>query len=118
MRDEIVKILFLLPRRQYSGNHTTVDSYLGHEETLSAMKVSYNRKLASLPFDVCLQVDLHRCSCEKSLSRIIDGVSAYIWCVQERELDIPVAVEVQGGLAQSIYTNTDICAEGCSLDLT
>ena len=63
----------------------TADLFLHHEEALSAMKAAYERKLTALPFDVSLQTDWHRCSCEKDLASIIDGAGTYTWCVQERE---------------------------------
>lgn len=96
----------------------TVDPFLYHEEAQSAMRAAYERKLTALPFDVSLQADWHRCSCEKDLASIIDGAGSYTWCVQERELDVQVAVEVQGGLVQNIYANTGINAQVYDLDLT
>lgn len=96
----------------------TVDLFLDHDAALAEMKTAYERKLSALPFDVSLQTSWHRCSCEKDLASIIDGMSTYTWCVQERELDVQVAVEVQGGLVQNIYANTDVCAEVYDLDLT
>lgn len=96
----------------------TVDLFLNHEKALSALKAAYERKLTALPFDVSLQTDWHRCSCEKDLASIIDGSYTYTWCVQERELPVEVAVEVQGGLVQNIYANTDVDAEVYDLDLT
>ena len=99
-------------------NSATVDPFLHHEEAQSAMKAAYERKLTALPFDVSLQADWHRCSCEKNPASIIDGAGSYTWCVQERELDVQVAVEVQGGLVQNIYANTDVDAQVYDLDLT
>lgn len=96
----------------------TVDLFLHHEEAQSAMRAAYERKLTALPFDVSLQADWHRCSCEKDLASIIDGAHTYTWCVQERELDVEVAVEVQGGMVQNIYANADVRAEVYDLDLT
>ena len=57
-------------------------------------------------------------ACEKDLASIIDGAHTYTWCVQERELDVEVAVEVQGGMVQNIYANADVWAEVYDLDLT
>ena len=96
----------------------TVDLFLHHEKALLAMKTAYERKLTALPFDVSLQTDWYRCSCEKDLASIIDGAGSYTWCVQERELDAQVAVEVQDGLVQNIYANSDVDAEVYDLDLT
>lgn len=96
----------------------TVDLFLEHDAAAAAMAAAYERKLTVLPFDVSLQTDWHRCSCEKDLASIIDGVGSYTWCVQERELPVEVAVEVQGGLVQNIYANTDVDAEVYDLDLT
>lgn len=99
-------------------NTAAVGLFLDHDVALAEMKTAYGRKLASLPFDVSLQVDWHRCSCEKDLASIIDGMSTYTWCVQEHELDVQVAVEVQGGMVQNVYANADVCAEVYDLDLT
>ncbi len=99
-------------------SNAAVDLFLYHEEAQSAMRVAYERKLASLPFNVSLQADWHRCSCEKDLASIIDGTGTYTWCVQERELAAQIAVEVQDGLVQNIYANTDVDAEVYDLDLT
>lgn len=96
----------------------TADLFLDHNVALAAMKTAYERKLTALPFDVSLQAEWHRCSCEKNLASIINGVSAYTWCVQEHELDVQAAVEVQGGMVQNIYANTNVCAEVYDLDLT
>lgn len=99
-------------------SNATVDLFLDHNMALAEMKTAYERKLAALPFDVSLQTDWHSCSCEKDLASIIDGAHTYTWCVQEHELDIQVAVEVQGGLVQNIYANADVWAEVYDLDLT
>ena len=96
----------------------TVDLILDRDAALAEMKTAYDRKLAALPFDTSLQTDWHRCSCEKDLASIIDGAHTYTWCVQERELDVEVAVEVQGGMVQNIYANADVWAEVYDLDLT
>ena len=91
-----------------SKSNATVDLFLDHDMALAEMKTAYERKLAVLPFDVSLQTDWHRCSCEKDLASIIDGAHTYTWCIQERELDVQVAVEVQSGLVQNIYANADV----------
>lgn len=96
----------------------TVDLILDRDTALAKMKTAYERKLAALPFDTSLQADWHRCSCEKDLASIIDGAHTYTRCVQERELDVEVAVEVQDGMVQNIYANADVWAEVFDLDLT
>lgn len=101
-----------------SKSNATVDLFLDHDMALAEMKTAYERKLAVLPFDVSLQTDWHRCSCEKDLASIIDGAHTYTWCIQERELDVQVAVEVKSGLVQNIYANADVWAEVYDLDLT
>ena len=113
---KIYCLLFI--ENSHAGHLFAVDPFLNHESALAAMRADYERKLAALPFDVSLQTEWHRCSCEKNLASIIDGTGTYIWCVQERELDVQVAVEVQGGLVQNIYANAGICAEVYDLDLT
>ena len=95
---KIYCLLFI--ENSHAGHLFAVDPFLNHESALAAMRADYERKLAALPFDVSLQTEWHRCSCEKNLASIIDGTGTYIWCVQERELDVQVAVEVQGGLVQ------------------
>lgn len=114
-----MKIYCLLSMENGSlKSSATANLFLYHEEALSAMRTAYERKLAALPFDVSLQADWHRCSCEKDLASIVDGAGTYTWCIQERKLDVQVAVEVQGGLVQNIYANTDVDAEVYDLDLT
>lgn len=108
----------LFSENSHAGHLSAADPFLDHEAALAAMRAGYEHKLAALPFDVSLQIDWHRCSCGKDLASIIDGTGTYTWCVQERELDVQVAVEVQGGLVQNIYANADICAEVYDLDLT
>lgn len=99
-------------------SNATVDLILDRDAALAEMEAAYERKLAALPFDTSLQADWHRCSCEKDLASIIDDAHTYTWCVQERELDVQVAVEVQGGMVQNIYANADVWAEVYDLDLT
>ena len=108
----------LFCENSHAGHLTAADPFLYHESAQAAMKAAYERKLATLPFDVSLQTEWHRCSCEKNLASILDGAGTYTWCIQERELDVQVAVEVQGGLVQNIYANADVCAEVYDLDLT
>lgn len=113
---KIYCLLFI--ENSHAVHLSAADPFLDHEAALAAMRVNYERKLAALPFDISLQADWHRCSCEKDLASIIDGAHTYTWCVQERELDVEVAVEVQGGMVQNIYANADVCAEVFDLDLT
>lgn len=108
----------LFSGNSHAGHLSAADLFLNHEAALAAMRAGYERKLAALPFDVSLQTDWHRCSCEKDLASIIDGTGTYTWCVQECELDVQVAVEVQGGMVQNIYANADVWAEVYDLDLT
>lgn len=108
----------LFSENSHAVHLSAADPFLNHESALAAMRADYERKLAALPFDVSLQTEWHRCSCEKNLASIIDGTGTYTWCVQERELDVQVAVEVHGGLVQNIYANAGICAEVYDLDLT
>ena len=63
-------------------NSTTVNLLLEHDAAVAEMRAAYERKLAMLPFDVSLQTDWHRCSCENDLARIIDGAGSYTGCVQ------------------------------------
>ena len=80
----------LFCENSHAGHLTAADPFLYHESAQAAMKAAY----------------------------IIDGAGTYTWCIQERELDVQVAVEVQGGLVQNIYANADVCAEVYDLDLT
>lgn len=114
-----MKIYYLVSTDTFQDNcSVTVDLFLEREDALAAMTVRYDEMLESLCMAESDNGGERYCNREQATARIVDEASIYTWHIGEFEQDIQVAVEVQGGLVQNIYANTDIDAQVYDLDLT
>ena len=81
-----------------------------------AMRTSWKNTIKEWNFDVSSQTEECNCACGEETCTITDGTDFEHWRIEERSLNVEVAVQVKNGLVQEIYANADVSAEVCDLD--
>lgn len=64
------------------------------------------------------QNEEHMRTCSDSEATIRDDTDVEHWRIEERDLDVQMAIEVQGGLIQNIYANAGIYPDVFDLDVS
>ena len=111
---------FVLIYLEDSDNGCSAEAvpFLDETQAAASMREAYEKTLKSTEFNVTEQTDDHYCrECTKE-AVIVDGLDRYSWRIEEHELDVQVAVEVEGGLVQGIYANTDVYPDVYDLDVS
>lgn len=101
-----------------NGCNAEAFSFLDDVQAAAKMREAYEKALKSTEFDVDEQTDDHYCRVCDTEAVIVDGLDSYSWRIEEYELDVRVAVEVEGGLVQNIYSNTDVYPDVYDLDVS
>lgn len=95
-----------------------IDLFLDRAQAQASMHDAYNKTIKGMEFDSSEQADDHHCDLGATAGVIVDGLDSYSWRIEEHELDVQVAVKVEGGLVQSIYANTDVYPDVYDLDVS
>lgn len=93
-----------------------VSLFVGKEAAQEAMRASWKNTIRGWDFDVSIQTEECNCACGEETATITDGTNFEHWRIEERSLDVEVAVQVKNGLVQEIYANADVSAKVCDLD--
>ena len=84
-----------------------VDPFISLEAAQAAMQKSYEDSIKSWDFVTTEQTDEHYSECLEKSAVLRDDSDVEKWRIEEKELDVQVAIEVEGGVVQTIYTNAD-----------
>lgn len=89
------------------------------EAAYAVMKTEWENAIKNWNFDTSEPAtDEHECDCDETSAVIHEGMNAEFWRIEEQELDVQVAVEVEGGLVQNIYANADVYPDVYDLDVS
>lgn len=80
--------------------------------------VSTNAELPSWNVDAENLTDDQECECGEDTAVIRNDPDSTNWRIEEKELDVQVAVRVAGGLVQEVYSNADVGVDVYDLDVS
>ena len=80
------------------------------------LKTVYEKTVESWDFDIENQTDDYCCEFSDMDASIRDGSDVEVWRIEEKELDVNIAVKVHGGMVQEVYSDADVGVEVYDLD--
>lgn len=95
-----------------------VQVFLNATNAQKAMGVAYQETAGRWNFDDQESNEEHMRTCSDSEATIRDDADVEHWRIEERDLDVQMAIEVQGGLIQNIYANAGIYPDVFDLDVS
>ena len=106
--------------------HQDTDSGCGSEASLfldldaaqNTMRSVYEKTLELWGFDKSNQTAEHECYCRYDQAIIRDDPDFVTWTIEKHQLDVEIAVEVEGGLVRNIYANADVSPDVYDLDVS
>lgn len=110
--------LFLLIHEQDTDAAwgSSVDLFSTLEAAQAKMKTVYEKTVESWNFDIENQTDDYCCEFSDMDASIRDGSDVEVWRIEEKELDVNIAVKVHGGMVQEVYSDVDVGVEVYDLD--
>lgn len=110
--------LFLLIHEQDTDAAwgSSVDLFSALEAAQAKMKTAYEKTVESWDFDIENQTDDYCCEFYDMDASIRDGSDVETWRIEEKELDVNIAVKVHGGMVQAVYSDADVGVEVYDLD--
>ena len=97
------------------------DIFLTKEKAQEAMREQYRASLESWGInDITEPSEDFHWTCDENQAEISDDCKCEYeqWQIQEKELDVKAAVEVRGGLVQSVIANAGIDVDVYDLDVS
>ena len=82
------------------------------------MRHDYEDTIKTWGFDETSQTEEHKAYCHDGEALVRDDTDIETWRIEEHDLQVELAVEVEGGLVQAIYANADIFPEVFDLDVS
>ena len=82
------------------------------------MRSLYEKTLELWGFDKSNQTEEHECYCRDNQAIIRDDPDFVTWTIEKHQLDVEIAVEVEGGLVRNIYANADVSPDVYDLDVS
>lgn len=83
-----------------------------------AMRQDYEDTLKAWKFDETNQTEEYNAYCHDGEALVRDDTDIENWRIEEHELQVELAVEVNQGVVQAIYANTDIFQKVFDLDVS
>ena len=118
----MMKVYMLVYKQDASSAwDADADIFLTKEKAQEAMQEQYRTSLESWGInDGMEQSDDFHWSCDENQAEISDDCKCEYeqWQIQEKELDVKAAVEVRGGLVQSVIANAGIDVDVYDLDVS
>lgn len=110
--------LYLLIHEQDTDSAWGADvtSYTKRLAAQEAMHQAYKASIKAWVFDESVQTEEHECCFTDEKAVIRDGAEMESWRIEEQELCVRVAIEVEGGLVQAVYSDADVSVEVYDLD--
>ena len=115
--------VYMLVHKQYTSSMWDADAdiFLTKEKAQEVMQEQYRAALESWEINDLTEPseDFHW-TCDEDQAEISDDCKCEYeqWQIQEKELDVKAAVEVRGGLVQSVIANAGIDVDVYDLDVS
>lgn len=114
-----MKIYILLYEQDTDyGCGAEVSAFIRKEDAQAAMRVGWESSVESWKYNAKEHKDEDECYCEEESAVIRDGMDSVRWHIEEQDLDVQVAVRVQGGLVQNVHANADVSVNVYNLDVS
>lgn len=94
-----------------------VTPYTNRLAAQEAMYQAYKASIKAWTFDASVQTEEHECCFVDEKAVIRDGTEMESWRIEEQELCVRVAIEVEGGLVQAVYSDASVSVEVYDLDV-
>lgn len=94
-----------------------VTPYTNRLVAQEAMYQAYKASIKAWTFDASVQTEEHECCFVDEKAVIRDGTEMESWRIEEQELCVRVAIEVEGGLVQAVYSDASVSVEVYDLDV-
>lgn len=118
----MMKIYMLVHKQDTSSMwDADADIFLTKEKAQEAMREQYRASLESWGInDITEPSEDFHWTCDENQAEISDDCKCEYeqWQIQEKELDVKAAVEVRGGLVQSVIANAGIDVDVYDLDVS
>ena len=101
-----------------SGCGSEASPFLDLETAQNTMRSLYEKTLELWGFDKSNQAEEHECYCRDNQAIIRDDPDFVTWTIEKHQLDVEIAVEVEGGLVRNIYANADVSPAVYDLDVS
>jgi hypothetical protein len=113
--------VYMLVHKQDTSSMWDADIFLTKEKAQEVMQEQYRAALESWGINDLTEPseDFHW-TCDENQAEISDDCKCEYeqWQIQEKELDVKAAVEVRGGLVQSVIANAGIDVDVYDLDVS
>lgn len=95
-----------------------VKSFTDKQAALDAMRADWQESVKDWEYDAKEHGDDDECECGEATAVIRDGDDVENWRIEEHDLDVQVAVRVQGGMVQEVHANADVNVDVYDLDVS
>ena len=99
-------------------NQSTVDLFLDKDAARAEMRRQFDAAVPDWDLDLDHLRDEQECECGEDSAIIRNDPDTTSWRIEEKELDVQVAIRVKGGLVESVYSNAGIDADVYDLDVS
>ena len=99
-------------------NQSTVDLFLDKDAARAEMRRQFDAAVLDWDLDLDHLRDEQECECGEDSAIIRNDPDTTSWRIEEKELDVQVAIRVKGGLVESVYSNAGIDADVYDLDVS
>lgn len=95
-----------------------VNVFLSEGDAKTAMRKNWEDEVKAWKYADHEHYDEDECWCEPCSAGIREGTNVETWRIEEHDLDVHVAVNVQGGLVQGAIANADVDLDVYDLDVS
>ncbi len=96
----------------------TVKPFLNREDAQAALREDWEAEVKAREYADHEHNDEDECSCGADAAVIREDGDVESWRIEEHDLDVRVAVNVQGGLVQGAIANADVGVDVYDLDVS
>ncbi len=97
---------------------STVKPFLNRKDAQTAMLEDWEAEVKAWEYADHEHHDEDECNCGADAAVIREGNDVESWRIEEHDLDVRVAVNVQGGLVQGAIANADVGVDVYDLDVS
>lgn len=114
-----MKIFVLINEQDTDAcNQSTVDLFLNKDAAQAEMRRQFDAAVPAWDLDLDHLRDEQECECGDDFAIIRNDPDTTSWRIEEKELDVQVAIRVKGGLVESVYSNAGVDADVYDLDVS
>lgn len=99
-------------------SQSTVDLFLDKDAARAEMRRQFDAAVPAWDLDLNHLRDEQECECGEDSAIIRNDPDTTSWRIEEKELDVQVAIRVKGGLVESVYSNAGVDADVYDLDVS